>query len=207
MQEDQKLNRSTEKALLILKERGGVIRTAEALKAGIHPRTFYSLRDTGILEEVSRGVYRLSELPAISNPDIVAVASRLPRAVICLISALAFHDLTTQVPHEVSIALEKGAETPRMDFPPLSVHRFSKASFEAGIEHYDVDDVTIRVYSPEKTLADCFKFRNKLGMEVVLEALKRYKSSKEKFKIAYLLKYARICRVQKIMQPYLETIA
>lgn len=207
MQGDKKVNRSTEKALLIIKERGGVIRTTEALKAGVHPRTFYSLRDKGILEVVSRGIYRLSELDAISNPDIVAVASRFPRAVICLISALAFHDLTTQVPHEVSIALEKGAETPRMDFPPLSVHRFSKASFEAGIQHYDVDGVTIRVYSPEKTLADCFKFRNKLGMEVVLEALQRYKSRKERFKIASLLKYARICRVQKIMQPYLETIA
>lgn len=207
MHKDQKLNRSAEKALLIIKEHGGVIRTAEALKAGIHPRTFYSLRDKGILEEVSRGIYRPSELPAISSPDIVAVASRFPRAVICLISALAFHDLTTQVPNEVSIALERGAETPRMDFPPLSVHRFSIASFKAGITTHLVDGVPVRIYNQEKTLADCFKFRNKIGKDVVLEAVKMYKTRNTKNNISELLDYARICRVERIMQPYLESIA
>ncbi len=207
MKKDQKLNRSTKKALLIIKEHGGVIRTAEALKAGIHPRTFYSLRDKGILHEVSRGIYRLSELPAISNPDIVAVASRFPRAVICLISALAFHDLTTQVPHEVSIALEKGAETPRINFPPLSVHRFSKAPFEAGITIYEIDGIPVRIYNQEKTLVDCFKFRNKLGIDVVMEAMKMYKTKNAGLNISELLKYARICRVEKVMRPYLESIA
>lgn len=206
MKKDQKLNQSTKKALLIIKEHGGVIRTAEALKAGIHPRTFYSLRDKGILEEVSRGIYRLSELPAISNPDIVAVASRFPRAVICLISALAFHDLTTQVPHEVSIALEKGAETPRINFPPLSVHRFSKAPFEAGIVIYKIDSIPVRIYNQEKTLIDCFKFRNKLGIDVVMEAVKMYKTKNTGLNISELLKYARICRVEKVIQPYLESL-
>ena len=207
MRKDQKLNQSTKKALLIIKKHGGVIRTAEALKAGIHPRTFYSLRDKSILEEVSRGIYRLSELPAISNPDIVAVASRFPRAVICLISALAFHDLTTQVPHEVSIALEKGAETPRINFPPLSVHRFSKAPFEAGIAIYEIDSIPVRIYNQEKTLVDCFKFRNKLGIDVVMEAVKMYKTKNAGLNISELMKYARICRVEKVIQPYLESIA
>jgi predicted transcriptional regulator of viral defense system len=119
---------------------------------------------------------------------------------------LFFHNLTTQIPHEVAIALAKGAESPRMDFPPLSVHRFSKASFEAGIEEHDVDGVVIRVYCLEKTLVDCFKFRNKLGMDVVLEALKLYKDRKKQFKVGDLLKYARICRVEKIMKPYLEAV-
>lgn len=201
-----KANLSLDKARLFIQEQGGLIRTAEALKAGIHPRIFYSLRDQGILEKVSRGIYRLAELPPISNPDIVAVATRIPRAVICLISALSFHDLTTQIPHKVAIALEKGAETPRMDSPPLSVHRFSKATFESGVEEHNVDGVIIRVYCPEKTLADCFKFRNKLGMDVVLEALKLYKSRKKQFKAGDLLKYARICRVEKIMRPYLEAV-
>lgn len=206
MKKHQKLNQSTKKALLIIKEHGGVIRTAEALKAGIHPRTFYALRDKGTLKEVSRGIYRLSELPAISNPDVVAVASRFPRAVICLISALAFHGLTTQVPHEVSIALEKGAQTPRMDFPPLSVHRFSKSSLEAGITIHQIDGIPVRVYNQEKTLADCLKFRNKLGIDVILDAMIHYKTRNSKINRHELIKYARICRVEKIMQPYLETI-
>jgi len=206
MSEISKTNQSFEKAKQIIQEHGGVIRTVEALKAGIHPRNFYALRDQGILEQVSRGVYRLAGLPPMSNLDIVAVATRIPRAVICLISALSFHDLTTQIPHKVEIALEKGAETPRIDFPPLSVHRFSKAAFESGVEEHNVDGVTIRVYCPEKTLADCFKFRNKLGMDVVLEALKLYKSRKKQFKVRDILLYARICRVEKIMKPYLEVV-
>ncbi len=201
-----KKNLSLDKARSFIQEHGGVIRTAEALKAGIHPRIFYSLRDQGILEMVSRGIYRLANLPPMSKPDIVTVATRIPRAVICLISALSFHNLTTQIPHEVAIALEKGAETPRMDFPPLSVHRFSKAAFESGIEEHNVDGVIIRIYCPEKTLADCFKFRNRLGMDVVLEALKRYRSRKKQFKAGDLLKYARICRVEKIIKPYMEAI-
>lgn len=196
---------ATEKALLIIKKHGGVIRTGEALKAGIHPRILYSLRDHGEIEQVSLGIYRLSELPPISNPDLVTIALRVPRAVICLVSALSFHHLTTQIPHEVAIALERGTETPRIDFPPLSVHRFAKAAFTAGIEKHDIDGVTVRIYSPEKTLADCFKFRNKLGMDVVLEALKLYRT-KKKFNADELIRFARICRVENVMMPYLEAV-
>lgn len=195
-----------EKALQIIKGLGGVIRTSEALRAGIHPRTFYSLRDQGAIETLSRGVYRLADLPATSNPDFTLIASRVPQSVVCLISALSFHEITTQVPHEVFIALRQGVKAPQIDFPPLSVHHFSSSSFEAGISTYDIDGVPIRIYCPEKTLADCFKFRNKLGMEVVLEALKMYRDKQSKINIADLMKYARICRVEKVMQPYLESI-
>ncbi|MGB3209275.1 MAG: type IV toxin-antitoxin system AbiEi family antitoxin domain-containing protein [Desulforhopalus sp.] len=198
---------TTKNALSVIRKRGGIIRTAEALKSGIHPRTFYLLRDQGYLERISRGVYRLTDLPAVSNPDFILVASRVPHAVICLISALSFHQLTTQVPHEVFIALQEGTKTPRIDFPPLSVHHFSQTSFGAGIKTYEIDGVSVRIYNQEKTLADCFKFRNKLGMDVALEALKMYRSRNTKINIAELLKYARICRVEKIMQPYLESIA
>ena len=199
--------KSQKKALKFIKEQGGIIRTAEALKAGIHPRTFYALRDRGYLETISRGVYRLSELPPISNPDFILVASRIPQAVICLISALSFHELTTQVPHEVYIALKEGTKAPRIDFPPLSVHRFSEASFEAGIAIYEIDGIPVRIYNQEKTLVDCFKFRNKLGIDVVMEALKMYKTKNTGLNISELMKYARICRVEKVMQPYLESIA
>jgi predicted transcriptional regulator of viral defense system len=198
---------SHKRALKFIKKHGGIIRTAEAIRAGIHPRTFYSLRDQGYLETISRGVYRLADLPAISNPDFILVASRVPQSVVCLISALSFHELTTQIPHEVYIALKEGAKAPRIDFPPLSVHHFSKTSFEAGVTTHEIDGVPVRIYNQEKTLADCFKFRNKLGMDVILEAVKMYKTRNVKINISELLFYARICRVEKIMQPYLESIA
>ncbi|MCZ2202984.1 MAG: type IV toxin-antitoxin system AbiEi family antitoxin domain-containing protein, partial [Cylindrospermopsis raciborskii PAMP2012] len=171
---------ASERAVRLIKKKGTtIIRTAQALQVGIHPRTLYQLRDNGVLEQVSRGVYRLSEQPYFSQPDLVTVALRIPKGIICLVSALAFHELTTQIPHTVSIALAKGAQSPRIDYPPVSVHRFSGASLKTGIEVYEIDEVPIRIYSAEKTLADCFKFRNKLGMDVVLEALKLYKTRKK----------------------------
>lgn len=194
-----------EDAKCLIREKSGIIRTTEAIQAGIHPRILYELRDAGELVQMSRGIYRLADMQPVSNIDIVTVAARIPRAVICLVSALAFHDITTQIPHAVSIALEKGAETPRLDYPPITVHRFSGDTLIQGIQEHTVDDVRVRAYSPEKTLADCFRFRNKLGMDVVLEALRLYKARKS-FNIGELLKYARICRVENIMKPYIEAM-
>lgn len=194
-----------DKAKRRIKKIGGAVRTAEAVRAGIHPRTLYELRDAGDLEQVSRGVFRLSEQEPLSNPDLVTVALRVPRAVVCLISALSFHGITTQIPHAISIALEPGSESPRIDYPPVSVHRFSGAALTTGIEDHKIDGVWVRFYSVEKTLADCFKYRNKIGMDVVLEALTFYKARK-KVKLSELLEYARACRVEKIMKPYLEAM-
>ena len=187
-------------------DKGGVIRTTEAIREGVHPRTLYQLRDNGTLERLSRGVYRISERKPLSDPDLVTVSIRVPRGIICLVSALAFHGITTQIPHAVSIALEKGAESPRIDHPPIVVYRFSQTSLAAGIEKHEIDGVKIRVYRPEKTIADCFKFRNKIGMDIVLEALRLYRARK-KASLQRLLEYARICRVEKVMSPYLEIIA
>lgn len=194
-----------DKAKRRIKKIGGAVRTAEAVRAGIHPRTLYELRDTGDLEQVSRGVFRLSEQEPLSNPDLVTVALRVPRAVVCLVSALSFHGITTQIPHAVAIALEPGSESPRIDYPPVTVHRFSGAALTAGIEEHKIDGVRVRFYSPEKTLADCFKYRNKIGMDVVLEALTLYKARK-KLKLSELLEHARACRVEKVMKPYLEAM-
>jgi predicted transcriptional regulator of viral defense system len=184
---------------------GGCMRTAKAITAGIHPRTLYLMRDQGKLIQVSRGVFRMASLPLISNPDLVTVALRIPSAVVCLISALSFHEMTTQIPHVVSIALKKGDETPRIDYPPIAVHRFSGDSYKAGIEEHVVDGVKVKIYSPEKTLVDCFKFRNKIGQDVVIEALGFYKARK-KINVDRLLQFARICRVENVMRPYLEAI-
>ena len=196
---------AVEQASRLIEDGGGIIRTAEALRVGIHPSVFYKLRDRGILEQMSRGTYRLAEQKPLTSVDLVTVATRIPRAVVCLISALAFHGITTQIPHAVSIALEKGAESPRMDYPPVSVHRFSGQSLTAGVEEHLIDGVAVRVYSKEKTLADCFKFRNKVGMDVVLEALKLYKGQGV-FDVGELLECARICRVERTMKPYLEAM-
>lgn len=188
---------------IIRDQYGGQIRMAQALKAGISRTILYTFRDEGLLEQVSRGVYRMSELPPVSNPDLVTIALRAPNAVLCLVSALSFHHITTQIPHMVYIALPRRAIAPRINLPPLSVHRFSGQAYTSGIEQHDIDGTRIKVYSPEKTLVDCFKFRNSLGMEIVLEALKLYRS-RMRLKVDDLLKYARICRVERIMRPYLE---
>jgi len=176
---------------------------SEALEKGFSRKKLYSLRDQGVIEQISRGLYRLAELPEVSNPDLLAVALRYPNAVICLISALSFHGITTQIPHEISLAIPRDSHTPTMDYPPLDVHRFNSEAYKAGIEGHPIDGAKVKIYCPEKTLADCFKFRNKLGMDVVLEALKLYKS-RMKFDHRKILQYARICRVEKVMRPYLE---
>jgi predicted transcriptional regulator of viral defense system len=187
----------------IFRKHGGQLRMSEAMAQGITRYMLYSLRDKGVIEQVARGIYRLAEPPSISNPDLVTIGLRFPNAVICLVSALAYHGITTQIPHEVSVAVARDARMPALDSPPVHAYKFSEIAFKAGIDVHRIDGVRIRIYSPEKTLADCFKYRNKIGMDVVIEALKLYKARK-KFKLEELLKYARICRVENIMKPYLE---
>jgi predicted transcriptional regulator of viral defense system len=187
----------------IFRSCGGQLRMSEAIKCGINRYMLYALRDKGVIEQVSRGVYRLVDLPPISNPDLVTVGLRFPNAVICLVSALAYHEITTQIPHSVSVAVPRESRKPFLNYPPLSAHRFSDLAFRSGIEEHQIDGVYVKIYSPEKTLADCFKFRNKIGMDVVLEALKLYKARKQ-FNLETLLKYAKVCRVEKVMRPYLE---
>ena len=192
-------------AIQKIKELGGTFRSSELLQQGVSPRTLYALRDSGVLEQLSRGTYCLVEQGTLSNPDLVTVALRVPQGVICLISALSFHGLTTQIPHAVSIAITKSMRNPSISYPPLNVYRYDESSYQAGIERHLIDGVSVSIYSPEKTLADCFKFRNKIGMDVVLEALKRYRAQRP-LNVAELMKYAEICRVANIMRPYLESL-
>lgn len=182
----------------------GRLRMSDALARGINRYTLYSLLEKGLIEQVSRGIYQLADLPC-SNPDLVTVALRVKNAVICLVSALAYHELTTQVPHKISIALPRTSRYPTLDYPPLELHKFSDQSYLAGINIYQIDNVDIKIYNPEKTLVDCFKFRNKIGMDIVLEALKLYKL-RMKFNQEEIIKYAKICRVEKVVRPYLEAI-
>ena len=190
----------------IFKASHGTLRTVQALRAGIHPRTLYALRDAGEIEQIARGLFRLRGLPPSSEPDLVTVAKKVPRAVFCLLTALAFHRLTTHVPHAVAIALPRTARTPRLAHPPLEVFRFSPACLHAGVEQpHAADGTPIRVYSAEKSLADVFKFRHKLGIDVAVEALRTY-SHRRKRDWPQVLEYARVCRVENVMRPYLEAV-
>ena len=194
-----------EKARDLFRRHSGVLRTREALRLGLHPRTLYEMREKGALEQLSRGLFRLSSLPKLGNPDLVSVSLKIPQGVICLVSALAFHDLTTQVPHQVYVALPRGAEPPRISFPPIRVFWFAGPAFTEGVEVHKLDNVPVRVYGREKTLADCFKYRNKIGLDTAVEALKLY-LERRNAKTNELLRYAAVCRVQKIIRPYLEAL-
>lgn len=189
----------------IFRKHKGILRTAEAIKLGIHPVTLYKLRDEGILESLERGVFRLSSMPDFSEPDLVLAAKRISKSVICLISALSYYNLTTQIPHFVYIALPRTSRLPKLKYPPLRCFWYSKRAYEAGIETIYINKFPVKIYSIEKTLADCLKFRQKIGMDVVLEALKEYWRL-GKTNIDALYDYAKICRVEKILQPIMETI-
>ena len=161
-----------QRALTIFRQHPGALHASQAIRLGIAPRTLYALRDVGQLVELSRGLFQLPETPLRANADLVQVAMRVPKGVICLVSALAFHSLTTQIPHAVYLALPLDAEKPRLTYPPLRLFWLSAPVYSAGVEQHVLDGVTVRMYSREKTIADCFKFRNKIGLEIALEALK-----------------------------------
>lgn len=189
----------------IFAKHGGQLRMAEAVRLGINRYTLYSMRDKGLIEQIARGVYRLKSMPIESEPDIVTVCSRFPQAVIFLISALYFHKMTTQIPYEVYIAVPTDVRLKLPEYPPIRSHRISEVTYLAGIQELVIEGVKVKIYDPEKTLVDCFKFRNKIGLDVTLEALKFYRQ-RGKMNLVKISKYAKICRVEKIMQPYLEAV-
>lgn len=197
--------RAFEREVELFRRHGGSLRMSEALRLGINRKTLYAMRDAGVLEPVTRGLYRLASLEPLAHPDLVLVARRVPQGVLCLISALSFHELTTQVPHAIDVALERGTRKPRIDYPPTRFFWFSGPAFHEGIETHTLDHVSVRIYDPEKTLADCFRYRNQLGMDVVLEALRLWRERRRK-KLDVLLKYARIRHVERTMRPYLEAM-
>lgn len=192
-----------ERALELFRRRGGLFRMADAVRAGVHRRTLYSLTDEGLLERLGRGLYRLADAPPLEQPDLVVVARRSPKGVVCLISALAFHGLTAEIPHEVYLAVPRDSEPPRIDYPPVRVFRMGAKAFGEGIEVHAIDSVPVRVYSREKTLADCFKYRTTIGLDTALEALRRYRDQGRP-DVESILRAARACRVERVIRPYLE---
>ena len=187
--------------------RHGALRTREALALGIHPATLYKLRDSGKLTELARGLYRLAQAKESENPDLTVVAARAPDAAICLISALAFHNITTQIPSVVHLAVPRG-KYHRLNLTPLPVHvyRFDPKTFDAGLESHDLGGARIKVYRAARSVVDSFKFRNKIGLDVALESL-RLARTRKRVSNRELLHYARLLRVERPMRPYLEALA
>ncbi len=184
----------------------GVIRVRDAIAEGMHPEYLRRLCDQGLLIKIGRGTYIPSDMDFSENIGLAQVAKRVPHAVVCLLSALLFHDIGTQLPHEIWIAIDRKAARPRLKYPPVRVMRFSGKSLSEGIEEHIIEGVAVRVYNIAKTVADCFKYRNKIGLDIALEALKdcrqrRLCSNDE------LWQYAKICRVSQVMKPYLEALS
>lgn len=197
--------KTLQKALYIFDQYQGWLRTNQAIKLGISPRALYALRDSGKIVQESRGIYRLADKEIGENQDLLLVAQRIPKAVIALLSALSFHGLTTQIPHQVYVAIPNHAEKPRLNYPPLHIIWLSDKVYKSGIEKHSIQGIPVQIYSPEKTIADLFKFRNKIGVDIALEALKNYCNSKN-FDLNELLHMANINRVGKVILPYLEIL-
>ena len=197
--------KAVEEAEAIFTSRGGVMRTGDVLDAGVHRRTLYWMRDHGLLEQMSRGVFHLAEAPLPGSFDIPAVMQRVPEGVLCLVSALDYHGIGTQIPRAVHIALPRETRAPRLDYPPIRVFHMSEPALSAGVEEHMMGATRLRVFSAAKTVADCFKYRNKLGLDTALEALRLYLPRRDASTDA-LMEAAAVCRVAGVMRPYVEAL-
>lgn len=183
----------------------GIVRPRDIEAIGIPREYLLRLYRQGKLSRTGRGIYTLPDAAVTERHSYAEVAKRVPEAVLCLISALAFHEITTQSPASVWIALGKGARKPAIPSPSLRVVRLTEPSLSEGIEKHPVEGVTVRVYSAAKTVADCFKFRNKIGLDIAIEALKDCLRQK-KSNVNEIYRYAKICRVSNVIRPYMEAL-
>ena len=199
------MSRSARERLLSLAARRPIVTARDAARAGIHSQELTRLVALGKLERVARGQYRLPDHPITEHHALALAARAVPKAVICLLSALSFHGIGTQLPPDVWVAIERRQRAPRLVYPPLRVVTFTGAAFTAGIETHEVEGQRIRVYGVAKTIADLFKARNKVGLDVAIEAL-REAWRERRFTMAELEQHARTCRVHRVMRPYLEML-
>jgi predicted transcriptional regulator of viral defense system len=194
----------TDKVLELVRK-AGVLRPRDLDPYDI-PRTCLSrLCAAGKLQRIGRGLYILAEADATEHRAFAEICKRVPNGVICLLSALRFHELTTQMPFEVWLAIGEKAWRPRIEYPPLRVVRFSEVTLRAGVEEHRIEGVTVPIYSPAKTVADCFKYRNKIGLDVAIEALRECWQSR-RCNMDDLWHFADVCRVRNVMRPYLESL-
>ena len=176
-----------------------------AAALAVHSQQLTRLVREGTLERVARGTYRTANRPITEHHSLAVVSTIAPRSVICLLSALAFHQVGTQVPFELWVAIERGTRPPRLDNPPLRILRFSGEAFRRGIEVHTIEGMRVRIYGIAKTIADLFKFRNRIGIDIAIEAL-RDAWQRRLVTIDEIDRYAKVCRVERVMRPYIETL-
>jgi predicted transcriptional regulator of viral defense system len=197
--------RNLNTALDAFRKKGGTLRTRDLIALGVHTDALYTLRDTERIVELGRGLYRLADAGEAEYPDLALVAARAPDATVCLISALSYHDITTQIPSSVQLAVPRGSYHGITLSIPVTVYRFDPKTFNKGLEKHRVGGTPLKIYSAARSVVDCFKFRNKIGLDVALEAL-RMARQRKRVQNRELLHYARLLRVENPMSPYLLAI-
>jgi predicted transcriptional regulator of viral defense system len=190
---------------LKLARRARGVTPRDLAEAGIHRQALTRLVNEGLIERVARGMYRLAERPITEHHGLAIAATAVPHGVVCLLSALQYHGIGTHLPSEVWMALDRRAWRPKLVFPPLRIVRFTGKALTQGVEIHTIEGRTVKIYGVAKTLADCFKYRNKIGLDVALEAL-RDAWRNRRFTTEDLDRYAAICRVQRVIQPYFEAL-
>jgi predicted transcriptional regulator of viral defense system len=197
--------RNLDTALDAFRKKGGTLRTRDLIALGVHTDALYTLRDSERIVELGRGLYRLADAGEAEYPDLALVAARAPDATVCLISALSYHDITTQIPSSVHLAVQRGSYHGITLSIPVTVYRFDPKTFNKGLETHRVGGTPLKIYSVARSVVDCFKFRNKLGLDAALEAL-RMARQRKLVQNRELLHYARLLRVENPMSPYLQAI-
>jgi predicted transcriptional regulator of viral defense system len=184
----------------------GVLRARELVACGMTRQRIKELADAGQLLHIGRGLYSLPESPVTEHHDLAQVAARVPHGVVCLTSALQFHQLTTASPWRVHLMLPRGSRPPHLDHPPITVVYATEAVYKAGVEEHKIEGVTVKVTSVAKTIADCFKYRSKIGLDVALEALKQVLEDRRATR-ADIRGFAKVCRVENVMRPYMDALS
>ncbi|MCK4329633.1 type IV toxin-antitoxin system AbiEi family antitoxin domain-containing protein [candidate division WOR-3 bacterium] len=199
------MNKKREKIIKILKIHNGYARSKDILAEGIHPRDIKNILDKGLIIKVKNGLYKLTDIPVISNQSFIDLARAVPEGVICLLSALSYYELTTFNPSIISMAIYRKSWRPKMEYPPVEFYYFSTKQFEAGINEIKIKAHKVRIYCPEKTICDCFRYRNKLGLDIAKEGLSEYLKQKDR-NLEKLVEYAEICRVKPLLQTWLNAM-
>jgi predicted transcriptional regulator of viral defense system len=197
---------SSHQTILDLAAQRGLISPRDLIERGLPSVALTRLVRQGLLTRVGRGLYARPDRKVSEHGTLAEVARKHPQAIVCLLSALRVHDLTTLSPFEVWLAIPNKARAPKMDYPPLRVARFSGSLLSDGVEEHQIDGVTVRVTNVARTVADCFKFRNKIGLDVALEALQEAWLAK-RLSMDELWRYATLCRVANVVRPYMESLA
>lgn len=195
----------TQELMNYFKKHGGVLRFNDILKVGFHPDSLIAIEKAGEVEKIARGLYRVVNYKPGSHPDIVIASLQAPKGAICLISALSFHEATSEIPRYVDIAIPQGTHANRIKYPPVKFYRFAPEAWEAGLEEHEIEGHKIKIYDLAKTVVDCFKFRNRIGVNIARKVLKAGIAEK-KIEPKEIMKYAKICRVSSIIKPILEAI-